>query len=100
MSEKQIGTVLSTILGCGKLFHKWEEVLENSHPSYHHDIKEHISMNIYKLGNGGALMSDTCNCPRKTHRLIVEQVNEAVEALRKSDSDDISILEVDFWNHL
>ena len=49
MSEKQIGTVLSTISGCGKLFHKWEEVLENSHPSYHHDIKEHISMNIYKL---------------------------------------------------
>ena len=45
-------------------------------------------------------MSDTCNGARKTRRLIVEQVHEAAEALHKDDSDDIRVLEVDYWNHL
>ena len=57
-------------------------------------------MNIGKFGRGGALMSDTCNGERKTHRLIAEKVHEAAEDLRKDDSDDIRILEVDYWNYL
>ena len=36
------------------------------------------------------------NGVRKMRRLIVEQVREAAEALRKDDSDDIHVLEVDF----
>ena len=56
--------------------------------------------NIGKLGNGGALTSDTCNGARKTCRIIAEQVHEATEALRKCDYDNIRILDVDCWNHL
>ena len=56
-------------------------------------------MNIGKLGSGSYLKLDICNGARKTIRLIIEQVNEAVEDLRKYDSDDILVLEVDCWNH-
>ena len=57
-------------------------------------------MNIGKLGNGGALKSDTGNGVRNTRRIILDKVHESAEALCKYDSDDIRILEVDCWNHL
>ena len=57
-------------------------------------------MKIVKLGKGGVLTSYICNCARKMRRLIVEQVHEAAEALRKGDSDDIHFLEVYCWKHL
>ena len=99
-SDKQVYDVLSTIAGCGKRFKLWAEVLEHSHPSYQHDIPYPISLNIGKLGSGGALTSYTCNGERKTVSLIVDQLHEAAEAFRKDDSDDIFVLEVDCWKHL
>ena len=57
-------------------------------------------MNIVKLGSGGALTPDTCNGARNIWCLIVEKVHEAGEGLRKDDSDNIPVLEVDCWNHL
>ena len=75
-------------------------MLEHSHPSYYHNIPYPSSMNIGKLGSDGALMSDTCNGARKTHHLIAEKVHEAAKYLRKDDSYEIRILEVDYWNCL
>ena len=75
-------------------------MLEHSHPSYQHAIPDPRSMNIGKLGSGGALMLITCNGVRKMRRLIVEQVRDAAEALRKDDSDEIRDLEFECWNHL
>ena len=46
------------------------------------------------------MTSDTCNGERNKCRLIVDQVHESEEDFRKYDSDDIHVLEVDFWNHL
>ena len=37
-SEQQVDDVLSNIVGYGKRFHKWVEVLEHSHSSYQNDI--------------------------------------------------------------
>ena len=75
-------------------------MLENSHSSYQHNIPDPSSMNICKSGSGSALMSDTSNGARKTRRLIIDQVHEAVETLLKEDSDFIHVLEFDCWNHL
>ena len=97
-SEQKVDTVMSTITGCGKRLQWWVEVLEHSHPSYHNNIPGPNSMNICKLGSGGDLTPDTCNGAIKTCRLIAEKVHEDVEALRKDESDDIHILEVDCWN--
>ena len=52
-------------------------------------------MDIFKLGSSGALTSDICNGMRNMRRLILEQVHEAAEALRKDDSNDIRVLEFD-----
>ena len=49
-------------------------------------------MKIGKLGSGVALTLDTCNWARKTVYLIVDQVHEAAEALRKDNSNDIRVL--------
>ena len=87
-------------MSCGKKFQRWAEVLKHSHPSYQPDILDPIYMNIGKLGISGDLTSETFNGERKTRHLIVEQVNEAEETLRKDDYDDIRVLEVDCWNHL
>ena len=57
-------------------------------------------MKIVKLGKGGVLTSYICNFARKMRRLIVEQVHEDVEALRKEKYDGIRVLEIDCWNHL
>ena len=46
------------------------------------------------------MKSDKHNGVRKTLCIIVEQVNEAAEYLRKYDSDRIRVLEVGCWNHL
>ena len=46
------------------------------------------------------MKSDKHNGVRKTLCIIVEQVNEAAEYLRKDDSDCIRVLEVGCWNHL
>ena len=75
-------------------------MLKHSHPSYQHNIPDPRSMNIGKLGIGGALTSDTCNGAGKTLRLIVEQGYEAAEALRKDEYYYIRVLAVDFWNQL
>ena len=75
--------MLSTITGCGKRLQWWAEVLDNSHPSYQNNIPDPRSMNICKLGSGGALTSDTCNGTRKRCHIISDQVNDAAEALRK-----------------
>ena len=75
-------------------------MLEHSYPSYQHNIPDPISMNICKLGIRVDLKSDTCNGVRKTRRIVVEQVHEAAEALRKDESDYIRVLEVDCCNHL
>ena len=92
--------MLSTITGCRKQLQQWAEVLKNSHPSYQNSIPYQRYMNIGKLGSRGVFMSDTCNGARKTYRLIVEKVHEAAEDLRKYDSDNIHVLEVDCWNQL
>ena len=42
----------------------------------------------------------TCNGKRETRRLIIEQVHEATEDLRKDDSTGILILGVDCLGHL
>ena len=75
-------------------------MLERSHPSHPNYIPDPNSMNICKLGSGVSLTPDTCNGVRKTRCLIVDQVLKAAESLLKDYSDDIPILEVDFWNHL
>ena len=85
-SEQQVESVLSTIEGCGKRLQWWEEVSYHSNPSYQNDIPDPISMNIGKLGSGGALTSDTCDGARRTRRLIGEKVHEDAEALCKDDS--------------
>ena len=46
------------------------------------------------------MTSDTCNGVRKTRRIILEQVNDAAEVLRKYEYDEIHVLEVDCCNHL
>ena len=56
-------------------------------------------MNIDKLGSGITLTSLTSNGARKTRRIIVDQVHDPAEALRKDESDDIHVLEVDRWGH-
>ena len=71
-------------------------MLKHSHPLYHHNIPDPSSMNIGKLGSGGALTSYTCNRARKTRCIIVETVHEAVGHLRKYESYDIHVLGVDY----
>ena len=66
ISKQKVDSVLSTIAVCGKRSQRWAEVLKHSHSSYHHYIPDPSSMNICKLGSGGALTSDTCNGVRKT----------------------------------
>ena len=81
-------------MGYEKELQRWSEVLEHLHSSYRHNIQYPRSMNIGKFGSGGALTSDTCNEARKMRRIIVQQVHEAKEALRKEKSDDKSVLDV------
>ena len=71
-SEHQVDAVLSTIEGCGKWLQRWVEVLEHSNPSYHNYIPYPRSINIGKLGSGGALMSDTCDGKRRMRLIIVD----------------------------
>ena len=92
--------MLPTITGCRNWLQRCTEELEHSHPSYQHDILEPKYMNIGKLESYGALTSGTYTGARKMRRLIVEKNFEVAEALRKDDSDDIHVLEVDCWNHL
>ena len=75
-------------------------MLEHSHPSYQNDTPYPSSMNIGNLGSGRALTSDTYNGAWKTRRLIVEKCHDSAEALHKYDSNNIRVLEVDYWNHL
>ena len=74
--------------------------MDNSPPSYQHDIPDRSSINIGKLGSGGDLTSYTCNGESTTRHLIFEKVHETVETFRQDESDDIRVLEVDCWNHL
>ena len=74
--------------------------MEHSNTSYQHNIPDPGYMNIGKLGSGSDLTSETCNGEMKTRRIIVDKLNEAVEDLRRDDSNDICFLEVDCWNHL
>ena len=67
-------------------------MLKHSNPSYKIDTPNLSSMKIGKLGSGVALTLDTCNWARKTVYLIVDQVHEAAEALRKDNSNDIRVL--------
>ena len=57
-------------------------------------------MNIGKLGRGSSLEADTYHGVKKMRHILVEKVCEALEDLVKEESDDIRVLEVDFWNHL
>ena len=99
-SEQKVDAVMSNIVSCGKRLQQWEEVLNHSHPSYQKNTPDPSFMNIGNLESGGALTSEKCNGARKTRRLIVDKVHEAVEDLRKYNSYDIRVLEVDCWNHL
>ena len=54
-------------------------------------------MNIGKLGEGGAVNTDTCNAARKTRQILVSHIANATEEMNVSRSN---ILEVDCWNHL
>ena len=99
-SEQQVDAVMLTIVGCRKRLQRSTELLEYSYPSYQHNIPDPSSMNISKLGNGGALTLSICNGESKTSRLIVEKSYEATEDLGKDNSDNIHVLDVDCWNHL
>jgi hypothetical protein len=67
------------------------------YPNSIHDIPLPSAMNIGKLGSGGAVTSDTSNGARKTRRLLVEIITEAVQEM---SNDDVTVNEVDCWNHL
>ena len=72
---------------------------ENSHPSYQKNIPDPSSTNIGNLESSGHFKLDTCNEKSKKHRLIFEQVYDAVEDYHNDNSDEIFVFEVDCWNH-
>ena len=96
-SEQQCNAILEVIQRSGDRLKRWAEVIEKMYPDYDHDIPVANQLNIGKLGNGGAVTSDTCNAARKTRRLLVTHIKEAAVNM---SSDSVKVLEVDCWNQL
>mmetsp|Transcript_13403 Transcript_13403/g.29103 ORF Transcript_13403/g.29103 Transcript_13403/m.29103 type:complete len:910 (+) Transcript_13403:516-3245(+) len=101
-SERQVEAIVEMISTAGQRLERWTEVMEEMYPDYIHNIPDPSSMNIGKLGYGGALTTDTCNGARKTRRLLVDLVKTAAEEMMAAaDAGTIArVLEVDCWNHL
>ena len=72
---------------------RWREVTANEFPNMTdllHMIPTPNGIDISKLGNGGALSSNTCNSARKTRRILVELI----------ENQDGIVHEVDYVQHL
>ena len=98
-SEEQSEAIVSMVQRGAKRLERWSEKMKAIYPTYKHDIPPPNQMNLYKLGAGGAVTSDTCNAARKTSRILKEKIEQA--AIRMSrPGDDVSVIQVSCWNHL
>ena len=57
------------------------EVINRVFPDCNYPIPSSASIDIKKLGHGGALTTDTCNAARKTRRILVEKVGGTVHEI-------------------
>ena len=57
------------------------EVINREFPNYNYPIPLPESINIEKLGHGGALTTDTCNSALKTRRILVETIGGRVHEM-------------------
>ena len=96
-SEEQLHAILEMLKRGAHRTMRWREVIEKMYPSYKHDIPDDNEINTSKLGEGGAINSDTCNTARKTRRIIIEEI---VTEMKIKGKEGKHILEVDCWNYL
>ena len=68
----------------GYRLQRWSDTIKKLFSTYKHDIPPPSTMDIGKLGYGGAITSDTCNSAQKTRRLIVDHVMRAASLLSRS----------------
>ena len=57
------------------------EVVNNEYPNGNFDLPLPESINISKLGHGGAVTTDTCNSAQKTRRILVDNVGGRVHEM-------------------
>ena len=57
------------------------EVLKGEFPKHIHSLPTSDSIDIAKLGSGGAITTDTCNAALKTRRILVEKVQGDVHEM-------------------
>ena len=65
LSKQQYATVMEIIEYGGKRLHCWADTVKNIFPTYNHDIPLASTMDIGKLGSGGAITSGNCNSAQK-----------------------------------
>ena len=80
----------------GNRLQRWRQTIEKMYSNYIYNIPDIKSLDIGKLGKGGAITTDTCNGARKTRRLLIDNITLAI---KKFSDDNIKIREVDCWNH-
>ena len=73
-SEQQVNSIIEMLEQGGQRLKRWKEVIEAKFPSFKHDISTDKEVNIGKLGDGGAVTTDTCNSAKKTRRLLVNVI--------------------------
>ena len=57
------------------------KIVNNEYPNGNFDLPLPESINISKLGHGGAITTDTCNSAQKTRRILVDNVGGRVHEM-------------------
>ena len=74
-----------------------KEVCEELLPAVDHTMPDPAEINTGKLGNTGAVTTDTCNTARKTMWLLLET---KLEEARKLNVQNHMTMEANCWHHM
>eukprot|EP00957_Ditylum_brightwellii_P129404 9871928-Ditylum_brightwellii.AAC.1 len=102
-SECHCKEVLKMIGTAGQQLEQRKEVIGTMYPDYVHGIPDASLMDIGKLGESGAITTDTFNSACKTRCILADAVRLSAEEMRVISSDgskDVNTIEADYWNHL
>mmetsp|Transcript_10920 Transcript_10920/g.19096 ORF Transcript_10920/g.19096 Transcript_10920/m.19096 type:complete len:299 (+) Transcript_10920:1323-2219(+) len=78
-SETQAAGIVEKINSLKQRLHRLKEVMDKHCPNKSSQIPRPDSININKLGQGGNIMTDTCNTARKIRRILVDEIDGAYD---------------------
>lgn len=68
------------------MLRRWREKFETMFPGEQWSGPDPAQCSLHRLGDGGAIMSDTCNGARKSKELLTQMVAAQVEEHIGSDA--------------